>query len=304
MPTPLEAWARRSHRSWAQWIRNHLSSRLSATIAFIALAFFVIPPLVLVLFRGSLFELCSWTKSQGTIGELIFLFFMSLWSALCLPVTPFEIAAGYLFGFWKAFVIGATGKTIASAIAFFLVRIFRNCDIFGLSLVSQTVDSSHLIQGLKTATKKRPWQLLLLIRITIVPSAFKNYGLSMLPCSFKQYIVTAFVGAIPFSLVWAQVGSMSSSLLDALYNEKNSSENISSSKEAPSSYLQLSLMVVGCVASIVVLHIVRIHAMHEIQRMRDEGSEGERVHLQTLDISPDLIIIAGDDEKRTRDLHI
>ena len=61
-------------------------------------------------------------KSLGLIGKLGYGIGLSLWTLFCLPTTPIELAAGYIFPMVSSASISAVGKTAGNLAALVLGR--------------------------------------------------------------------------------------------------------------------------------------------------------------------------------------
>lgn len=61
-------------------------------------------------------------KSLGFVGKLGYGFSLGLWTLFCLPTTPIELAAGYIFPMVPSAFISAVGKTAGNLAALVLGR--------------------------------------------------------------------------------------------------------------------------------------------------------------------------------------
>ena len=65
----------------------------------------------------------------GAVGKCAYVVLLSMWTMLCLPTTPVEVAAGFIFPLFSSTTMSILGKTCGSIGALFLGLMFAY-DIF------------------------------------------------------------------------------------------------------------------------------------------------------------------------------
>jgi len=61
----------------------------------------------------------GWVEKQNKIGASFLIMFSAATTlVLMIPVTPWNLACGYLFGFWLGSVIAVSGVTLGAVVAF------------------------------------------------------------------------------------------------------------------------------------------------------------------------------------------
>ena len=61
-------------------------------------------------------------RETGLVGQLCYALLLSAWTLACLPTTPIELAAGFIFPTGPAVVMSVLAKTCASMLGLFLGR--------------------------------------------------------------------------------------------------------------------------------------------------------------------------------------
>lgn len=165
-------------------------------------------------------EVCEWIKLNPLSGCIIFVPLEVVWIVLCIPATPVEIAAGYIFGFWWGILVNSTAKLAAAIISFVLGRhcigkyVAKILEQWfgeeGIRLLA-AVDRVLCSPG---TNSEGSFQLLIMIRLAYIPLCLKNYGLALCPSiSLKRFVITSFVGEIPGSLAITWTGTTTRDLV-------------------------------------------------------------------------------------------
>ena len=117
-------------------------------------------------------------KGLGFAGRVGYVAGLSLWTLLCLPTTPIELASGFVFPLWLSTGLSVAGKTAGSLLAFILGRRFLK------PLITRMLGKSesgpvhrHLLRELR----ERPIQTMSILRAAPLPTPFKIYGLCLFP---------------------------------------------------------------------------------------------------------------------------
>lgn len=162
-------------------------------------------------------------SSLGWPGRVGYVFGLAVWTLLCLPTTPIELAAGFssLGGVCTSAGLSAVGKTLGSLAALLIGRRLLK------PLITRWM--SHKINGplhrhLLRELQENPIQTMSILRAAPLPTPFKIYSLSLFPVELvplSTYACIALTFNSLWSLVWSLAGSSASSLQEAL--EGNSS---------------------------------------------------------------------------------
>jgi len=209
-----------------------------------------IPALLFLVFKQEFLKFLAWNQNHKLAGGFLYAMVLTLTATICIPTTPFELAAGYLFGFIAAIPISLTGKVLGSLISFALGKyVLFSC------IKSWSFFKTRLFKGLEHAIKSKPWHILTAARLSALPLSIKNYGLSVLGASWLPFSVTTLLGSIPFTLTWSQIGSLSKDIQQA------------SSGGHRSSVTEWVLMSVGILSCLVLMLMLRKYAAEEMNKV-------------------------------------
>lgn len=202
----------------------------------IGVAIMVITTLLIILYYASdnipfhlIEDACDWIKRNMLVGALLFIPVEIIWTVLCIPTTPIELAAGYAFGFGYGFLVDCIAKLIGAALSFFLGRYcLRKCatdDMFEgeKGKLFAAIDAT-LTNNKDSENSYESFKLLLLIQLAYIPVSIKNYGLSFTSVSFTSFITSALIGETPGTLAVTWTGSTTRDLVGLMSGEKSSSQ--------------------------------------------------------------------------------
>ena len=177
-------------------------------------------------FLSAVVSVLTSLKSLGMAGRIGYIFGLSIWTFLCLPTTPIELASGFIFPLWASTFMSVAGKTAGSILALLLGRRLLKPMVVRMLEKVQGGGAGALHKHLVNELRKRPIQTMSILRAAPLPTPFKIYGL----CLFQPELVpvgTYFFVALGintcWSLVWSLTGSSASSLQDAVSGKGNTS---------------------------------------------------------------------------------
>ena len=169
-------------------------------LLFTALIFYYVGK-PLIKFAGEPEKFRSFVESYGILGKFMFLGMMALQVFVAvIPGEPFEIAAGYTFGFWEGTFFCLLGILIGTVVVFAFVR------IFGMKLVNVFFSQEKIksIKFLHTDPKKD----LLIFIIFLIPGTPKDlltYFVGLTDIKFSKWLLIATVARLP-SVVTSTAG--------------------------------------------------------------------------------------------------
>lgn len=138
--------------------------------------------------------------SFGLLGVLLFMVIFILAVLLFVPITPFSVTAGMMFGWWGipvAYLSAVTGSMIAFCIARML----------GHDYVAKLGERRPLVRAIDQVAVKGDFRLILLIRLSgILPLAVQNYAFGSTGVRRTSYLVATLVGLIPGAIVKVWIG--------------------------------------------------------------------------------------------------
>jgi uncharacterized membrane protein YdjX (TVP38/TMEM64 family) len=141
-----------------------------------------------------------WFDALGAAGFLAFATAYIIAAVLLIPVWPFSITAGLVFGAY-GFVLVPVSATLGATIAFLVSRYFvrgKVRDWLGRRLRYQAVDKAVAEEG---------WKIVALLRLSpLVPYNFMNYFCGMSRIALVPYILATFLGTVPVTALYVYLG--------------------------------------------------------------------------------------------------
>lgn len=152
--------------------------------------------------RKNLIQKLNEVAEQGHRGLVAYIVGFSFWEVCGLPTSVVETAAGMAFGFKQGLLGSFIGKTWGSIMAF----------LFGRTLLSRVVqiqmEKNETLQLVDKSVARHPFKSALIVRYSVFPQLFKNFGLSMTrPVSLPIFIAAIVIHGFPFSVLWAALGN-------------------------------------------------------------------------------------------------
>lgn len=142
-----------------------------------------------------------YVESLGLAGPPLYAAGFALSVALFLPVLPFSLGAGALFGFWIGLLVALVGTTSGASLSFIVSR----------TLLREQVESrlAHhpTFHALDRAISQSGGRIVFLTRLApIFPFSIINmaYGLTGVPT--RSYMIATGLGMIPTSAVFVFLG--------------------------------------------------------------------------------------------------
>jgi uncharacterized membrane protein YdjX (TVP38/TMEM64 family) len=142
----------------------------------------------------------SLVLSYGIYSIIIYEMLHALRPFTFLPVTPFTIAGGYIYGQALGLALAMIGTTTAAVITFFLSRyIFRDYIKKRLSMHYAGFDSRFDSGGIYTVAAMRV--------IPILPFDAVGYVAGVSSIRFRDYIIGTLLGELPGAFVLTMLGN-------------------------------------------------------------------------------------------------
>lgn len=166
-----------------------------------AVFFFIGKPFVENLRNPEQFRL--WVDSKGVVGKLIFVGMTALQVIVSIiPGEPFEIAAGYAFGFWEGTLLSEIGILIGSALVFVFVK------HVGIKAVEaffppEKIESLKFLQD----TDKLRVTVFILFFIPGTPKDILTYFVGLTKMKLAEWLVITGVARLPSLITSTLAGS-------------------------------------------------------------------------------------------------
>ncbi len=156
----------------------------------------------------------SWLNADAGLGpRLLFIAIVIASQVLVLPISPFDIAAGFAFGMGPGFFLMIAAKFISSLLGGILARTIAK------DFANRLAQRFSLLSGLDVALAKGGWKLATLCRLCPIPFGAANYlfGLTKLP-HLHHAMATSIAVIIP-TLVFTSVGASAQKSLKGLQGD-------------------------------------------------------------------------------------
>lgn len=158
----------------------------------------------------------KWIHENPGIGIAVFIPLEILWIVIGLPITPLELGCGLVYGLY-GLIINTVGKLLGCVTAFLLGRSCLR------SYVERNFSHSHLIHEIDRALSQNRWssiRLLLLIQLSYVPIALKNYGVSLTNVSLFSFTWTSLVGEFLGTCATVLAGSSAADIVKVAHGKE------------------------------------------------------------------------------------
>ena len=148
------------------------------------------------------------TASFGALGLLFFIVVYVLVVLFFLPITPFSMAAGAIFGWW-GIPIAYLSAMLGSLIAFTMARDLGNC------YIAKLCERRLIVRTLEQVVVKGGFRLILLIRLSgILPFAVQNYAFGLTAVNRYSYIWASLIGLLPGAIIKVWIGKVGMDVLE------------------------------------------------------------------------------------------
>jgi uncharacterized membrane protein YdjX (TVP38/TMEM64 family) len=127
----------------------------------------------------------------------------------CLPVTPFELAAGFLFQ-WEALAIALPAKVLGCFASFAIGRLCWQ------DMLRARLAHKPLFRSLEAAVVRNEWKFMTLIRLMYLPQWVKNYAVSILTVRLKVFAISTTLISALYSVAFTYIGLSSQKMVEEL----------------------------------------------------------------------------------------
>ncbi len=152
-------------------------------------------------------KIVEFLNSYKSESALIYIAFQIVQIVISvIPGQVFQVAAGYLFGFWRALLYAMTGAVLGTGLSFMLARLLGR-DFLHIFFGEKKM--SYYIQRLNS---KRAYTLIFfLYLIPGIPKDMLSYAAGASEMRFKPFILLASVGRLPGMVGCLLIGTMAES---------------------------------------------------------------------------------------------
>jgi len=145
----------------------------------------------------------AWFHHLGLRGGILYALVYIAATVTLVPQTPFNLAAGFLYGTLWGSLLVSIASTIAATIGFLLARYCAR------DFVARRLGKYAKFESMDQAIEKNGFKLVLLMRLqpVFVPFAYLNIGLGLTRVSVADYMLGTLLGTLPGTILYAYVGS-------------------------------------------------------------------------------------------------
>ena len=153
----------------------------------------------------------NYLHSLGNMGApavAVFVLSFAGLSMLGLPLIPFAVTGGILFGIVGGMAWVVTGSTLGAAAGFLVSRYVAR------DRVAKLVGKNPKLAGIDVAIQREGWKIIALLRMCPLPFGFSNYAYGLTKVSFWHYLGATAVGILPAEVVSVCLGAAGREIAD------------------------------------------------------------------------------------------
>jgi len=161
-----------------------------------------------------LLDFMNWINDiQPLYGTITLTIMYAFAMIFCFPGTPFNLAAGFLFGVWLGTAVTVVGCDLGATLAFMIGR------TLGKDWAQEQVAKSKKFTLVNMAVEKNAWLIIFLVRLSpVLPFGLCNYLFGVTKVKFSSYWTATTCGLIPCTVAYTYLGSLMRNLTD-IYSE-------------------------------------------------------------------------------------
>ena len=144
----------------------------------------------------------------GFLGAVIFVFSFAGLSMLGLPLVPFAVVGGLLFGVPGGLAGTIAGSTLGAAMGFLFSRYVAR------ARVAKLLSRNPKFLMIDDAIHREGWKIVGLLRLCPLPFGLSNYAYGLTKVTFPHYLLATMVGMLPGEAVVVCLGAAGRQLGD------------------------------------------------------------------------------------------
>jgi uncharacterized membrane protein YdjX (TVP38/TMEM64 family) len=181
------------------------------------------------------------------------------------PVTPLNLATGFLYGFWVGSSVSVVGCSMGATVAFVLGRTIAR------EWVKQKMVNRPKFKAIDWAIQRNGTFFVFLLRLSpLFPFPLINYGFGITTVTPLQYVIGTTLGVAPATIVYTYLGTLMRSLAD-MWTETGFN------LDDPTSIIWLVAGAFVTILSIVVVSWVTQRAINKATREYEQHAAEEEV---------------------------
>ncbi len=192
----------------------------------------------------------------GWLGVVAFAVTMAVAGLAAVPLSPFAITAGLVFGFGRGLLAVQLGTMLSSALNFLISRHFAR------RFVQQRLATHPKFRSIDGAVGREGWKIVAMMRFVPVPFGLLNYLLGLTAIGFWPYLIATALPIILGNSFFVWIGTTANAGLEA-----------ATGAGRPRHPIEVAMMVLGMLAAFAALTYVTKIARQAISQ-RDETLSG------------------------------
>lgn len=147
------------------------------------------------------------THGFGPLGVALFLAVLIAVVLLFVPITPFSLAAGAIYGWWGV-PIAFTGAILGSMLAFGIAR------GIGQPHIRRLCRKRPIVRAIERVMVKGGFRLVLLIRLSgALPFSLQNYAFGLSAVDWRAFLAASLIGLVPGAVIKVWIGKVGMDVL-------------------------------------------------------------------------------------------
>lgn len=147
------------------------------------------------------------THSYGFLGIAFFVAIFIGVVLLFIPITPFSLAAGAIYGWW-GIPIAYAGAVLGAMVAFWIAR------GYGHKHVRRLCEKRPIARAIMQVMVSGGFRLVLLVRLSgMLPFAVQNYSFGITGVNWRAYLAASMIGLIPGAVIKVWIGKVGMDVL-------------------------------------------------------------------------------------------
>lgn len=231
--------------------------------------------------QTSMVEVLGWlSKLPKWAGSLLMIAMYTVALLFFCPGTPFNLAAGFLFGIWIGIGVAMAGCMLGAGFAFLLGRTIARDWIKG------KMEQRPKFKAVDWAIQKNGIYIVFLTRLSpLFPFPLLNYGFGITKVEVWKYVLGTFAGVVPATVAYTYLGTLMRDLTDIW-----TATNVSNEEGGKKTNLYWLIGgAVMTVISIVVISLITKRAISKATReyeLQNSLKEAETVRASLEDVEP------------------
>jgi len=142
----------------------------------------------------------------GILGLLLYAVGCAVLQMLFIPLSPFGLLAGEMFGFWKALFAITIGTNVGATINFLLARYIAR------DAITRRLQGNEKFRVIDQAVGREGWKIIVMLRLCPLPFGLANYCYGLTAIRFWPYFIATFFAIIPANCLFIWIGASAKTL--------------------------------------------------------------------------------------------